>query len=71
MAGLATVLDGRNCVTGGFLSPAIKDSCQTSLARLLSALGVRYVGEEGAALLDEHYSGSLEKLMEASEEELL
>jgi DNA ligase (NAD+) len=50
---------------------AIQDSCKTTLARLLSALGVRYVGEEGAALLDEHYSGSLKNLMAASEEELL
>jgi DNA ligase (NAD+) len=50
---------------------AIQESRETSLARLLSALGVRYVGEEGAGLLDEHYGGSLENLMDASEEELL
>jgi len=37
----------------------------------LSALGIRYVGEEVAALLDEHYSGSLENLMQAGEAELL
>jgi DNA ligase (NAD+) len=50
---------------------AIQASRETSLARLLSALGIRYVGEEGASLLDEHYSGSLENLIRASEEELL
>jgi DNA ligase (NAD+) len=50
---------------------AIQESRETSLARLLSALGVRYVGEEVAGLLDEHYGGSLESLMDASEEELL
>jgi DNA ligase (NAD+) len=41
------------------------------LAKLLRALGIRYVGEEGAGLLDDHYSGSLESLVRASEEELL
>jgi len=50
---------------------AISNSRETTLAKLLSALGIRYVGEEGAGLLDEHYSGSLEKLKEAGEEELL
>jgi DNA ligase (NAD+) len=50
---------------------AIQASRKTSLARLLSALGIRFVGEEGAGLLDEHYGGSLENLMQASEEELL
>ncbi len=50
---------------------AIQDSRKTTLAKLLRALGIRYVGEEGAGLLDEHYSGSLESLVRASEEELL
>jgi DNA ligase (NAD+) len=50
---------------------AIEASLKTTLTRLLSALGVRYVGEESAALLDEHYGGSLENLMQANEEELL
>ena len=50
---------------------AIQASRETTLARLLSALGIRYVGEEGAGLLDEHYGGSLENLIGASEEELL
>ena len=65
------VLDGwaeksaRNAVA------AIKASRETTLAKLLSGLGIRYVGEEVAGLLDEHYGGSLEKLMQAGEEELL
>ncbi len=50
---------------------SIQASRKTSLAKLLSALGIRYVGEEGGGLLDEHYGGSLENLMVASEEELL
>jgi DNA ligase (NAD+) len=50
---------------------AIQASRKTPLAKLLSALGIRYVGEENAGLLDEHYGGSLENLMRASEKELL
>ena len=65
------VLDGwaeksaRNAVA------AIKASRHTSLAKLLSGLGIRYVGEEVAGLLEEHYGGSLHELMQAGEEELL
>jgi len=50
---------------------AIKASRATSLAKLIRGLGIRYVGEEVAGLLDEHYGGSLQALMQASEEELL
>ncbi len=50
---------------------AIQASRETSLARLISGFGIRYVGEEVAGLLDEHYGGSLEKLMTADEKELL
>jgi len=50
---------------------AIGASRETTLAKLISALGIRYVGEEVAGLLDEHYGGSLEQLMQAGEEELL
>ena len=70
VAGLV-VLDGwaeksaRNAVA------AIEASRQTSLAKLLSGLGIRYVGEEVAGLLEEHYGGSLHELMQAGEEELL
>ena len=65
------VLDGwaeksaRNAVA------AIEASRQTSLAKLLSGLGIRYVGEEVAGLLEEHYGDSLHELMQADEEELL
>jgi DNA ligase (NAD+) len=64
-------LDGWAEKSAGNAIAAIQASRKTTLARLLSALGVRYVGEEGAGLLDEHYAGSLENLMRASEEELL
>lgn len=50
---------------------AIKASLETTLVRLVSGLGVRYVGEEVAGLLDDYFEGSLEKLMQASEKELL
>ena len=50
---------------------AIKTSRETSLSKLLSGLGIRYVGEEVAGLLDEYFEGSLEKLMQATEKELL
>lgn len=50
---------------------AIKASRETPLARLLGALGIRYVGEEVATLLDEHYGGKLENIMRADEEALL
>jgi DNA ligase (NAD+) len=50
---------------------AIESSCTTSLARLLSGLGIRYVGEEIAGLLEDHFEGSFEGLMNASEAELL
>ena len=50
---------------------AIESSRTTSLARLLSGLGIRYVGEEIAGLLDDHFEGSFNRLMDASAEELL
>jgi len=50
---------------------AIQASRQTTLARFISALGIRYVGEEVAGLLDEQYNSSLEALMQADENELL
>ncbi|HEY6000384.1 MAG TPA: NAD-dependent DNA ligase LigA [bacterium] len=51
------------------LLAAIDRSRRTTLARLLFGLGIRHVGEQVARLLAEH-SGSLEKLEEASAEEL-
>jgi len=44
-------------------------SKKNSLARLIYALGIRFVGERTAQLLAEHF-GSMEKLVSASEEEL-
>lgn len=48
----------------------IEASKQNSLSRLIYALGIRFVGERTAELLAEHF-GSLEKLAEATEEELV
>ncbi|MBW2466906.1 MAG: NAD-dependent DNA ligase LigA [Deltaproteobacteria bacterium] len=50
---------------------AIQESRNTTLARFISALGIRYVGEEVAGLLDEYYEGKFEQLMQTDEDELL
>ncbi len=47
----------------------IEASKKQSLSRLVYALGIRFVGERTGQLLAEHFS-SLEKIAEASEEEL-
>jgi DNA ligase (NAD+) len=48
----------------------IAESKSRDLARLIFALGIRFVGERSAKILADHF-GSLEGLMEASYEELL
>ncbi len=48
---------------------SIEKSKQAGLARLIFALGIRHVGEHAARLLAEHF-GSLEALMQATEEQL-
>jgi DNA ligase (NAD+) len=48
----------------------IEGSRKVELARLIFALGIRFVGERTAQLLAEHF-GSLDKLAKATEEELL
>ena len=52
------------------LLDAIERSKHTTLARFLYALGIREVGEATAATLARHF-GSLERIMNASEEELM
>jgi DNA ligase (NAD+) len=47
----------------------IAASKKNSLARLIYALGIRFVGERTAQLLADHF-GSMDKLAEASDEEL-
>ena len=47
----------------------IEASKKSSLARLIYALGIRFVGERTGQLLAEHF-GSIEKIADASEEEL-
>jgi DNA ligase (NAD+) len=51
------------------LMAAIEDSKRPRLDRFLFALGIEHVGDTVARLLAEHY-GSLDKLREASDEEL-
>jgi len=52
------------------LMDEIENSKQAELARLIFALGIRFVGERTGQLLADHF-GSLDKLKAASEEELL
>jgi DNA ligase (NAD+) len=52
------------------LLDAIAGSKHTTLPRLINGLGIPQVGEHMAELLAEHF-GSIEALMQASEEELL
>ncbi len=47
----------------------IAQSKKSTLSRLIYSLGIRFVGERTGQLLAEHF-GSLEKMMEAGEEEL-
>ena len=48
----------------------IESSKKNSVSRLIYGLGIRFVGERTAQLLAQHF-GSLEKLAEAGEEELM
>ena len=52
------------------LLDALERSKNATLPRCLTALGIRHVGEATAKLLAEHF-GSLEKVIEATEEELV
>ncbi|MGE0762896.1 MAG: NAD-dependent DNA ligase LigA [Bdellovibrionales bacterium] len=49
---------------------SIETSKKTTLARLLHGLGIRFVGETTAQALADHF-GTLDKLLQASEEDLL
>ena len=51
------------------LLKGIADSKTRPLSRFLNGLGIRDVGEKGALLLAEHF-GSIEKVMQATEEDL-
>ncbi|MBM4263991.1 MAG: NAD-dependent DNA ligase LigA [Deltaproteobacteria bacterium] len=52
------------------LLAALERSKGASLPRCIAALGIRHVGEATAKLLAEHF-GTLDKIMDASEEELV
>ena len=56
--------------SAGNLREEIENSKKASLARLIFALGIRFVGERTGQLLAEHFA-SLDKLAKATEEELL
>lgn len=63
-------LEGWGDLSAANAIEAIKGSKETSLARLISALGIDLVGEEIAALVEQHFS-SLERLKKATKGELL
>jgi DNA ligase (NAD+) len=65
------VLDGWGEKSAHNAIEAIATSRTTTLTKLIGSLGIRYVGEEVAGLLDEYFGGSLDKLMTAGYEELL
>jgi DNA ligase (NAD+) len=52
------------------LLAALEEARQPTLTRFLAALGIRYIGEITAALLEQHY-GSLEQIASATQEDLL
>jgi len=64
------VLDGWGEVSARNAVSAIDTSKETAFARLISALGIKNVGEETAALLERHFQGDLARLQAAEELEL-
>ena len=50
---------------------SINKSKNTTLARFINGLGIRNVGLNASKLLEKHYNGDLNNLMESSKEELL
>ena len=64
------VLDGWGEKSADNVIEAIKDSMNPPLSRFLAALGIRFVGEMTATLLESHF-GTLEKLRLATKEELM
>jgi DNA ligase (NAD+) len=64
-------LDGWGELSAHNAVAAIKASKETTLAQFVRSLGIPYVGEEIALVLERHFAGSLPKLMQAGREELL
>lgn len=63
-------LDGWGGKSAEKVIQAIKDSSKTNLAKFITALGIRHVGEEIAAQLEKHFNNSVDLLMNAEVEEL-
>ena len=63
-------LDGWGEKSAEKLLAAVEQAKQTTLAKLLAALGIRHVGETTAELLAARFGG-LQQLMQAGEEQLL
>ena len=64
-------LDRRAEKSAQNLLDEIKASKSNSLARLIYALGIRFIGERTGQLLADHLSASLPKLAAATQEELV
>ena len=50
---------------------SIKNSKITTLARFISGLGIRHIGQNTAKILDQHCKGDIKKLMNLSKNQLL
>lgn len=63
-------LDGFKQTSANNLITAIENSKKNDLSKLIFALGIRHIGAKNASQLAVHF-GSMEKLMEADENEIL
>lgn len=63
-------LDGFQQTSANNLIKAIENSKSNDLSKLIFALGIRHIGAKNAAQLAVHF-GSMEKLIEADEEDIL
>ena len=64
-------LDGMGDKSADNIIQSINRSKNTTIARFLYALGVRYVGQSSAKILEKYFQGDLNKLISANKTELL
>ena len=66
-----TVLDGMGDKSAENIIESINLSKNTTMARFLYGLGIRYVGQNSAKVLEKYFQGNLKKLINAHSDELL
>ena len=64
-------LDGMGDKSANNIIQSINQSKNTTMARFLYGLGIRYVGQNSAKILEKYYQGDLNKLIDSNKEELL